>query len=79
MEVDTGASRSIMSESKFTSIFPPRKALALWSESTDLVYVLKALEQFVTRIKLETLNYFNMNSKDIVMVFRDAKGAYTNT
>ena len=37
MEVDTGASRSIiMSESKFTSIFPLRKALALWPVSTDL-------------------------------------------
>ena len=36
MEVDTGTSRSIMSESKFTSIYPPRKAPALRPISTDL-------------------------------------------
>ena len=36
IEVDTGASRSIMSESKFTSIYPPRKTPALWPVSTDL-------------------------------------------
>ena len=36
MEFDTGASRSIMSESKFTSIYPPRKAPALRPLSTDL-------------------------------------------
>ena len=35
MEVDTGASRS-MSERKFTSIYPPRKAPALQPASTDL-------------------------------------------
>ena len=36
MEVDTGASRSMMSERKFTSIYPPRKAPALRPVSTDL-------------------------------------------
>ena len=36
MDVDTGASRSIMNESKFTSIYPPSKAPALRPVSTDL-------------------------------------------
>ena len=36
MEVDTGTSRSIMSENKFTSIYLVRKAPALWPVSTDL-------------------------------------------
>ena len=36
MEVDTGTSRSIMSESKFTSIYPLRKAPELRPVSTDL-------------------------------------------
>ena len=36
MEVDTGASRLIMSESKFTSISPLRKAAALQPVSKDL-------------------------------------------
>ena len=36
MEVDTGASRSIMSESKFTSIYPPRNAPALRPASSNL-------------------------------------------
>ena len=36
IEVDTGASRSIMSESKLTSIYAPRKAPALHPISTDL-------------------------------------------
>ena len=36
MEVDTSTSRSILSESNFTSIYPPRKAPALRPVSTDL-------------------------------------------
>ena len=58
MEVDTGTSRSIMSESKFTSIYPPRKAPALRPVSTDLRTYTKEVVPVVGSAKV-TVGYGN--------------------
>ena len=58
MEVDTGASRSIMRESQFTSIYPPRKAPALRPISTDLRRYTKEVVPAVVSANV-TVGYVN--------------------
>ena len=60
MEVDTGASRSIMSKSKFTSIDPPRKAPALRPVSTDLRTYTKEVVTVVGSANVKGLSHLDV-------------------